>query len=107
MAVTAQTVEIIYNDKFDVEHHPIQQWHREHVATVANHFKFGEDKKWYYHATIHGGIFWLKDKIRPDMQPRRLHADDLRMLLALPGFRWVELIDDTVQFGLSHVLPPA
>jgi hypothetical protein len=98
MSKTNTPLTIVYNDEFDKEHYPIQDWHREVLARIEAHYNLPETASWFYHATIHGAIFSLKD----DRYSDRIHFDTLVFLNTLKGFRWIETTDKKLVFGLSH-----
>ena len=95
------TIQITYNDEFDREKYPVADWHRETIGRIASHFEIPFDMEWLYHATIQGRVFWPKTS---PARAARLHADDVKFLSEIPGFRWVEYGAE-MKFGLTHQQP--
>lgn len=104
----ATEIKIKYNDDFDVENYPLEQWHRDAVATVHNLLGLADDVEWWYHATIHGGCYWVNIPCMPNHEDgsMRLNADEVKGLSEIVGLRWIEAPRaDGFKFALSHKLP--
>jgi len=92
-------VEIKYNQVNDVEHYPIDQWHRDTIQRVHEFFQFPLTAEWIYDATIHGRIFWC------ECGRERVMADQIKELASINGFRWVEAKNGSLTIALMHHLP--
>lgn len=100
-----QPITITYNDEFDRESYPVEEWHRRTVAAIAEHFKIPSSVEWLHHATIHGRVFWPKSWPEAgDPRVVRIYAEDVQFLAALPGFRWIEH-GNQIKFGVEHNEP--
>ena len=57
---------VTYNDEFDKENYPLSPAHLERLEKVAKKFGVPPQTQWFYHATIHGQIFWFHYEEKPD-----------------------------------------
>jgi hypothetical protein len=93
---------VAYNDEFDRENYPIQDWHNQVLAQIEKHYNLPEHASWLYDATIHGAIFTLINGKYSD----RIPFDTCVFLSTLKGFRWIESTHNKLVFGLSGLADP-
>ena len=87
---------IKYNDGFDVEHYPIDDWHRETLEKVCRLYNLPR-RSWAYQATIHGRCFWA---ILPT-SPRRSES----IHCAEAGVRFIDFSPSMVCVRMTHRQP--
>lgn len=98
----AHELAFIYNDEFDRTHYPIQDWQRKAIAQVCEALQLPDARGWFYHATIHGAIFWCN---AGDPHNGRMGAENMRAMLQVPGFRWIESDTSKITIGLTQKHP--
>ena len=96
-------VQIVYNQEFDVEHYPIQDWHREQIQKICDNQKYPINTICSYDATIHGRIFAIKAVTN---NSARLNFEFMKFLVEnIQGLRWIESTNGDLIVALKHVKP--
>ncbi len=94
------SIQISFNDDFDVEHYPLEDWHRQTIEQIVDLFDISVTVEWWYHATTHGRVFWCAIKGH-----QRLVATEIKQLAEVKGLRWIEPTKEKLSISLDHNEP--
>jgi hypothetical protein len=101
--LTTDAPNVTYNDKFDRQHYPLAEWHYDMIQEISEIMGLPPTLDWVYMATIHGKCFQAKISPMHARHCSRIHAMQMKQLIDLPGFRWIETGDgDTIDIGIEH-----
>ena len=105
--LTVDIPPITYPDPFDEKHYAARDEHREAIQAVADALQIDHVSGWECYATIHGLLFHCVLTPRQADRLSRLCAETMRRLLAVPGFRHVEVREMTLVVGIAHAIVSA
>ena len=84
-------------------HYPLAEWHYDMIQEISEIMGLPPTLDWVYMATIHGKCFQAKISPMHARHCSRIHAMQMKQLIDLPGFRWIETGDgDTIDIGIEH-----
>ena len=96
------TASVTYNDDFDRQHYPLDQWHYDTIGDISEIMELSPTLDWVYIATSSGKCFTARVPKSVAGRCARVYADHMKRLLAVPGFRWIETKGDTIDIGIEH-----
>ena len=92
---------LTYNEEFEVTTYPIQQKHLDALDAIAA-IMVASGGRWWYQATIHGRVLDYQTEDTTWGYHRRLSILTMQALMAIPGFRWIDINENGFSIGLEH-----